>query len=279
MEWLGQYHPFIAHFAIGLLPAGVIIFAIYYWSKHEWFLYTALTLFIFATVAAFVSIKSGDIAHELVERIPGVREAIHDHEDWADIVRWSNILLTVVAFIYIRYKDREWLRYNQDFAHWLVVIIGVWATLAVIQTGRKGGDLVYDYMVAGGARGNSIQSVERQANAYYYNKLQFLKGAQNGHADVPKIISLFREVEANYPDNLDFKIIHARFLFQELNNAPEAISKVNETIEKIKDYQSPIFYNALDTKYLAYVSMNNQAGQDSVLTLVKKYFPTSRLAK
>lgn len=279
MEWLGQYHPFIAHFSIGLLPAGVLIFAIYYWSKHEWFLYTALTMFVIATVAGFISTYSGDIAHEVVERIPGVRNAIHEHEDWADIVKWSNIILTVLAFVYVQFKDKEWLRYNQDFAHWLVVVVGLWAVIAVVQTGRKGGDLVYDYMVAGGARGNSEESINRQANAYYYNKLQFLKTAKNGQADIPKIISMFREIEANYPENLDYKIMYARFLFQELNSAQEAIDKVNETIAKITDLKSPVHYNALDTKYLAYVSLNDKAKQEEVLAEVKKYFPNSRLAK
>jgi len=275
MEWLGQYHPFIAHFTIGLLPAGVLIFIIYFWSKHEWFLYTAATLFTLSTLASIISWYTGDIAHELVERIPGVREAIHNHEYWANIVMRSNIVLSALTLVYIKFKDKEILRYNQDAAHWLVATVGIWCVIAVILTGKNGGNLVFDYMVAGGARGNTAESINRQANAYYYNQLDYLKSTN----EYSKMISVYREIETNFPENVDFKIMYAEFLFQQLNQGQEAITKLNEAMSLIKDPTSRVYERALIVKHRAYTSLNDKAGQDAVLADLTKNFPNSNYLK
>lgn len=277
MEWLGELHPFTAHFSVGLVPAGLLVLLVYYFKQHDWLLYTALVLFALGTVSAFVSYASGDIAHEASENIPGVYNAMKDHEDWANYSRWSMLLLTVLTWIYLQYKDTI-LAFNRDFSYWAVVLFGTWTLIAMISTGLKGGNLVYDYMVAGSARGHSAQSVDRQEIALYYSKIQFLKEKNNGLPDNAGLAALYREIQEKLPQIADFKIMHADFLSQEMNKPQEALD-VLSTIISTKELQPRQHYRMLAAKYRVYLKLNDSTMQDAVKKDIKNLFPNSQLAK
>lgn len=274
MQWFAELHPVIAHFSVALIPAGLLVFIIYRFTYQEWLLNTALTLFVFSTLSMVLSYFSGGQVEHLVSGIPGVKDAIEQHELWASIATWSAAGLTVLTFIYIRFKDSV-LRFNQDISYFLVLAAGIWCSYSILLTGTKGGNLVYDYHVAGSVREHTQESIKRSTYAYYYNKLQYLIDKN----DIPAVYSLFREIEIQLPENTDFKIMQAQFLFQQLNNPAEAISILDQTLNLIKDPKSRQSYDALVAKYKAYTMINDTTGQLAVKQRLTDLFPESDYVK
>src|SRR6266516_4674283 len=92
MPNIGAYHPIIVHFAITLLTLGVVF---------RWVSLTgpaAATCLLLGAAAAFLAVHSGTDAHGPVERIPGVRQAVMDHEDAG---HWARNVFLVVALLEI----------------------------------------------------------------------------------------------------------------------------------------------------------------------------------
>lgn len=269
-----ELHPFLAHFSVALLPAGILVPIIYRFAHQEWLLKASFSLFVLSSVALLLSYFSGGAVEELVEKIPGVKGAIEEHEQWGTIAKWSVFSLTVLTFLYMQFKD-SLLRFNQDASYYVVLVVGLWASVAVILTGRLGGDLVYDYAVAGAVRKPSAESIQRQMNAYFYTKLEYLKEKN----DIPAIYSLFREIEVQLPDNTDFRIMQAEFLFQQLNNPTEALNIIKQVKELLKDPQSRQYHDALVAEYKAYVALADQDGQTAVKKRLAELFPDSPYLK
>src|ERR1700741_649068 len=98
MPNLAVYHPIIVHFAIALLIVGVIFRWISLATAHRGrALFTgpaAATLLLAGTAAAYLAAKSGTDAHGPVERIPGAREAVMEHEEAGE---WARDVFLVVA--------------------------------------------------------------------------------------------------------------------------------------------------------------------------------------
>ncbi|MBN8706002.1 MAG: hypothetical protein J0L62_09000 [Bacteroidetes bacterium] len=274
MQWFAELHPVIAHFSIALIPAGLLVYIIYRFTYQEWLLNTSLTLFVFSSLSLVLSYFSGEQVESLVSGIPGVHDAIEQHALWASISTWSAVGLTVLTFFYIRFKDSA-LRFNQDISYFLVLAAGIWCSYAILMTGTKGGNLVSDYHVAGAVREHTQESIKRQTYAYYYNKLQYMIDKN----DIPAVYSLFREIEIQLPENTDFKIMQAQFLFQQLNNPAEALTILDQTLNLIKDPKSRQYYDALVAKYKAYTMINDTTGQLAIKQRLIDLFPESAYVK
>src|SRR5437667_9796251 len=93
---LGAYHPIIVHFAIALLVLGVIFRWISLTGRAPFTGPAAATCLILGAVAAALAVHSGLDAHGPVERIPGARQAVMDHEDAG---LWARNVFPVVALL------------------------------------------------------------------------------------------------------------------------------------------------------------------------------------
>src|SRR6266850_5611435 len=96
MPNIGSYHPIIVHFAIALLVIGVIFRWIWLTGRAPFTGPAAATLILAGAVAALLAVHSGTDAHGPVERIPGVRQAVIDHEEAGEWAR--NVFLLVAVF-------------------------------------------------------------------------------------------------------------------------------------------------------------------------------------
>src|SRR5256885_15089779 len=94
MPNIGAYHPIIVHFAIAFLVLGVIFRWVSLSGRAPFTAPAAATLLILGAAAAFLAVHSGTDAHGPVERIPGVRQAVMDHEDAG---HWARNVFLVVA--------------------------------------------------------------------------------------------------------------------------------------------------------------------------------------
>src|SRR2546426_10323787 len=94
MPNIGAYHPIIVHFAIALLVLGVIFRWVSLTGRAPFTGPAAATVLILGAAAAVLAVHSGTDAHGPVERIPGVRQAVMDHEEAGD---WARNVFPVVA--------------------------------------------------------------------------------------------------------------------------------------------------------------------------------------
>src|SRR6266849_7211782 len=98
MPNIGVYHSVIVHFAIALVILGVLFRWISLTGRAPFSGPAAATLLILGATAAFLAVHSGTDAHGPVERIPGVRQAVMDHEDAG---HWARNVFLVVALLEI----------------------------------------------------------------------------------------------------------------------------------------------------------------------------------
>src|SRR6266480_4395974 len=96
MPNIGAYHPIIVHFAIALLVVGVIFRWISLTGRVAFTGAAAATLILAGAVAALLAVHSGTDAHGPVERIPGVRQAVMEHEGAGEWARNVGLLVAVL---------------------------------------------------------------------------------------------------------------------------------------------------------------------------------------
>ncbi len=103
MPNLAAFHPQVVHFVIALAFVGVILRLV---SFTPWFAFAnaaARTLLVVSAAAALVAVQSGDQAHGPVERIPGARDVVVEHEE---VGEWARTALLVVAGLDARLTAR-----------------------------------------------------------------------------------------------------------------------------------------------------------------------------
>jgi uncharacterized membrane protein len=144
--------PQVVHFAIALLLLGVAFRII---SLTPWLKFTnhaAATLLILGTIAAAAAVRSGDDAHGPVERIPGVRNAVIEHEEYGERAR--NIFYIVAAFELLALglaRTTSGARFGR-FALMGSALVGVGGSFQLYEAAEHGGDLVYAYAGGPGIR-------------------------------------------------------------------------------------------------------------------------------
>ncbi|HYJ94701.1 MAG TPA: DUF2231 domain-containing protein, partial [Vicinamibacterales bacterium] len=92
---MGALHPQVVHFTIVLAIIGVAFRLVSLLGKPAFASPAATTLLLLAAVSSVVSVRSGTAAHGPVERAPGARPAVMEHEEWGE--RTQTTLLVVGA--------------------------------------------------------------------------------------------------------------------------------------------------------------------------------------
>lgn len=166
MPDIGVYHPQIVHFVIALGIVGVAFRLVSFAGRLAFLRPAATVLLLAAAVAALLGVQSGLDAHETVERIPGIRAAVTDHEDWGETTR--NILLGVAALEVLGWALRKHRYHGLIFA--ASGLLGLVAGYAIYETGRLGGQLVYGYAGGVGTRSGQPEDVGRLLLAGLYQE-------------------------------------------------------------------------------------------------------------
>ena len=96
MPNIAQFHPQIVHFVVSLLIVGVVLRIISLTGKLKFTNHAAASLLLIGTVASWFAVRSGTEAHGPVERIPGTRDLVIEHELQGK--KTLNVFLVVAAF-------------------------------------------------------------------------------------------------------------------------------------------------------------------------------------
>src|SRR2546427_10521571 len=157
MPNIGSYHPIIVHFAIAFLVLGVIFRWVSLTGRAPFTAPAAATLLILGAAAAFLAVHSGTDAHGPVERIPGVRQAVMDHEDAG---HWARNVFLVVALLEIAALVAK--KRSVQIARVALCSsaeVGIFGVAASLKAADRGGDLVYSYPGGVGARSRRTPAV------------------------------------------------------------------------------------------------------------------------
>ena len=218
MPNIGAYHPIIVHFAIALLILGVIFRWVSLTGRAPFTAPAAATLLILGTVAAYLAVHSGTDAHGPVERIPGVRQAVMDHEDaghWARNVFLVVALLEIIALV-AKKRSVQIAR----VALWGSAVVGVFGFAAILKAADKGGDLVYEYAGGVGTRSGDTTDVNRLYLAGLYQAAQQAR-AQH---DSARAAALFAQLEREFPNDTSVRLLVIESLVRDRDNGRAALA-------------------------------------------------------
>ena len=218
MPNIGSYHPVIVHFAIAFLIVGVIFRWVSLTGRAPFTGPAAATLLILGAAAAFLAVHSGTDAHGPVERIPGVRQAVMDHEDAG---HWARNVFLVVALLEIGalFAKRRSVHIAR-VALWGSAVVGVFGFAAILKAADKGGDLVYAYAGGVGIRSGDTADVNRLYLAGLYQAAQQAR-AQH---DSARAATLFTQLEREFPNDTNVRLLSIESLVRDRDNARAALT-------------------------------------------------------
>jgi uncharacterized membrane protein len=222
---MAPYHPHLVHFAVALLAVGVVFRMISLTGRPAFVAPAALTLLAAGTIAAALSVQSGDAAHGPVERVPGARSAVTDHEAWG--IRTRNVFYGVMAIEALALV--LWRSPRRRRAYAASAIVGVAGLFFLYEAGEHGGNLVYSYAGGVGIRSGDPADVERLLLAGLYHEAQVERKARHP-IEAAKLLMLAAE---RHPGDPDVQLAAAESLLVDRKDARAAI----ETLRKIQPTQ------------------------------------------
>ena len=223
MPNLAPFHPQIVHFVVGLLLVGVAFRLV---SLTPWFKFTnyaATTLLLIGAVSAWLAVKSGTAAHGPVERIPGARPLVQEHEEQGETTR--NIFLGVAAIELIALAFARRDRFGR-YAFWARAasgVVGVVGCVMLYETAEHGGRLVYSYGGGPGLRTGDPADVERTYIAAAFNQAQLDRKSGRGAEAAAIIADLGRRL----PESNDMKLLQAESQMRDSKNYVGAMATLD----------------------------------------------------
>ncbi len=217
---LGYYHPIVVHFAIALLFVGVAFRLLSLIKRFSWLSPAAFLLILLGTGAAVAAVKSGTDAHGPVERIPGARPAVQEHEDWGEHTRNAFIAVLAIEIVALLLRRNKYHRLILALSG----LAGAGALIPLYETAEHGGELVYEYAGGIGTRGGDEEAVRRLFLAALHQQAQLARRQQRP-ADAARVYQTMRE---NFPDNFEVQLAFADSLLRDANDPEQTLQNLGE---------------------------------------------------
>ncbi|PYP11999.1 MAG: hypothetical protein DMD59_01240 [Gemmatimonadetes bacterium] len=265
MPNIGAYHPIIVHFTIALLILGVIFRWVSLTGRAPFSGPAAATLLLLGAVAALLAVHSGLDAHGPVERIPGARQAVGDHEDagvWARNVFLMVALLEIVALVAHRRRVNV-----ARIALWSSAVVGVFGFAAVVKAADRGGDLVYSYAGGVGTRSADTADVTRLFLAGLYQAAQQAR-AQH---DSARAAALFTQLEREFPNDTNVRLLAIESLLRDKHEGRAALNALALFTARADDRRLQLRIGFLKSD--AYVVAGKPDSARAVLTQLGSAYP------
>ncbi len=220
MPELGSLHPIIVHFVIALGIFGVLFRLASFTGKLSWTGPAAAALLFIAAVAGVIAAQSGHEAHEKSEDIPGIRSAMHEHEEAGEWARNVFVLVGVLELAGLLLRRKEKLARAALIGSALAGVAGVGA---LFKAGDRGGDLVYEYAAGIGTRSGDPADVRRLLIAGLFNQAR----AARDSGKFEESARLTDELARQAPDDPNVKLLGAESLLKDKKDPAAAIAALN----------------------------------------------------
>jgi hypothetical protein len=146
---------------------------------------------IVAAGAGVLSAKSGAQAHGPLERIPGVREAVEEHEEAGENARNALVVVGLIELAALALRKREKL---QRGLHVASAVAGLVVAFFLFEAGEHGGALVYSYAGGPGLRSGDSADVRRLLVSGLYNEAMRDREAGRGEDAARLVDELVRRM-------------------------------------------------------------------------------------
>lgn len=213
---LAPLHPQFVHFVIALLFAGVLFRCIAVTGRVAFTGPAAAVLLLVGTLGAVLAVKSGTDAHGPVERVPGARAAVMEHEEWGE--RTRNIFL-VVAALEIAALIPAAQRWRKG-VHIASAVVGLAGGFSLYEAGEHGGDLVYAYAGGVGIRSGNPDDVDRLLVAGLYHQAVLDRKAGRA-AEAAELIS---QLAQRHPEDTSARLLVIESLIVDKKNGKAALA-------------------------------------------------------
>ena len=273
MPTLAQLHPQVVHFAVALLLVGTLFRLVSLSGRFKFTNHAAAALLILGSIAVLVSVKSGDAAHGPVERIPGVRAAVIEHElaaEWVERIFLGVALLELGALAMVVSPK------TQRFAKGALVasaLASVWGSTALYRTADLGGQLVYKYAGGPGLRSGEDADVARLLMAGLHAQAQADRRAKKPE-DAARLIE---EMTRRFPGDTTVQFLRAESQLRDLNDAAGAMA----TLQGITPAADDARFGARKATLMAdaWVAMQQPDSAKAVLDAAIAAFPQNTRLK
>lgn len=267
MPDIGVFHPQIVHFVVALGIMGVVFRLVSITGLLPWTRQAATVLLLVAAVSAVAAAKSGDQAHGMVERIPGARDAVHEHEEAGE---WARNIFIVIGLLEVAGVA---LRRKAVAAKWLLVasgIVGIAGVAALYEAGEHGGELVYGYAGGIGTRSGKPEDVRRLLVAGLYHEARVAR--EGGRKE--DAARLTDELARQVPDDPGVALLRIESQIQDRNDAQGALAALAVFPVPADDPRLAIRVGMLRAD--AYVAAGHADSARSALTALAQQYPDSR---
>jgi uncharacterized membrane protein len=231
MPNLAYFHPQIVHFVVVLLIVGVLMRIVSLTGRLRFSDHAAVAALLFGTIAAFLAVRSGTDAHGPVERIPGTRSLVMEHEELGQKARnifYGVLALEVLALAFRRSESTA--RYVR-FAHVASALVGVYGGYVVYEASEHGGELVYSYGGGPGLRSGKPEDVERLLIAGLYNQSRLDRRAGR----LAESAGLVDEMARRMPQDTTVQFLRVESLLLDRKDYPHALATIDSISVAPKD--------------------------------------------
>lgn len=273
MPNLAANHPQVVHFAIALLLVGVAFRLISLSGRLTFTKHSAAVLLLLGTLAAAVAVQSGVDAHGPVERIPGVRNAVIEHEELGEQTR--NVFFIVVAaeLLALGLAAGAKTAGFAKFAYVASAIVGSYGSYVLYEAAEHGGALVYEYAGGPGIRTGNPEDVQRLLVAGLYTQSQADRKAGRG-ADAARLVS---EMATRLPEDTTVKFLHVESMLLDTKDLPAALAAVRSI--GVDDKNARWATRKASVTADIFIALGQPDSARAVLTPVVEAFPTNTRLK
>lgn len=265
MPNIASWHPQVVHFAIALLVVGVLLRWISLTGRAAFTGPAAAVLLLAGTTAALLAVKSGTDAHGPVERVPGARQAVVEHEDLGK--RAKNIFLVVAVLeIAALVLTRRSARVTKGLTV-ASALVGLWGGVVLYEAGQHGGELVYSYAGGVGIRSGDTTDVSRLLLAGLYHSAQ---AARTRH-DSAAAAELFAEIARRFPNDTTVQFLAIESLVRDRNDGTSALAALARRSVPAGDQRLRLRYGFL--KADAFVAAGRSDSARATLEQLARDFP------
>lgn len=222
MPSIAAWHPQTVHFVVALAFVGVgaRLVSLLPLERFRFTNAMATACIVMAAIASWLSVESGTDAHGPVERVPGARAAVQEHEDAGKLAEKVLIGLGLVELITLAVSN------HPKAARAMRVVAGLGglaACAAVYEAAEHGGDLVFNYAGGIGLRSGDTTDIRHLLVAGLYHDAMRERGA--GRKD--DAARLIAELQRQMPGDTNVKFLAAESMIKDANNGRLALAMLD----------------------------------------------------
>ena len=267
MPSLAALHPQVVHFVVALIIVGVAFRCLSLVVRAAWLNIAAVALIALGAIASLAAVKSGTDAHGPVERVPGARSAVVEHEEWGERARNAFLILLAVEVVAAALGARQ--NRMARPAAMVAAVVGIVSVGVLYKAADAGGALVYSYAGGVGIRSGDPADVGRLLVAAAHH--QAALDRTSGRAlDAAGLIDM---VAARFPNQLELQLAQVDSVLTDRKDPQGALNRLGALQIPSEDTRLRIRAGILRANALA--AMGDTSAARQVLETLRTEFPTA----